>query len=75
MFFCAKAFEKAGSCVASGDVDNDNYEDIIVGSPKSDGLMDMYLDAGKATIVYGNTRGLMGSYRDLGSVPSIPGID
>jgi len=45
----------SGSSLALGDVNNDNYADIIIGAPKADDLINNRIDAGSVTVIDGNT--------------------
>ncbi len=69
----ANQSDNLGYCIDVGDVDDDGFDDIIIGAPGGDGPTDTALSTGEVYIVYGDTRINMGSSIDLGSAtgPSI----
>ncbi len=57
--------DELGSAVASGDLDGDGRNDLIVGVPKADGNFNAKTDAGEAWFIFGDLPA--GTVRDLAS--------
>ncbi|MGQ9602118.1 MAG: PKD domain-containing protein [Candidatus Bipolaricaulia bacterium] len=51
----ADAGDNLGTAVASGDVDGDGYDDIIIGAPSADSLRNERKDAGEVYIIFGSS--------------------
>jgi hypothetical protein len=57
----AVAKSRFGASVALGDVNGDNYADIVIGAPKDDAVARGLVDAGCVTVYSGNGLGVLGS--------------
>ncbi len=70
-WYGANASDKAGFSVAAGDVDNDGYDDMIIGAPYYDGTADpLGVDFGAVYLIYGAVS--VASY-NLSKVPDAVG--
>ena len=65
-------FDRAGTSVASGDVNGDGYDDVIIGAPFADPGSPARSDAGEVYVVYGGV-GRPGTAVSLSSLPGTHG--
>lgn len=60
-----KVNNNMGNTVASGDVDGDNYDDMIIGALNGAGPSGSKDQAGEVYIIFGDSQGALGSEKDL----------
>lgn len=65
----------AGMSVDVGSINNDAYEDLLIGCPYSSNVDKTDVDVGKLGIMFGGSRSALGSFKDLGSLPEFYGLD
>jgi hypothetical protein len=52
-YYGAGATDWFGASIASGDINGDGYEDLLVGAPYADGYLDSTANAGEVAVIYG----------------------
>jgi len=57
-----------GFSLACGDIDGDNYDDLIMGAPLADGRNNRRVNSGEVYVIFGGTRESLGSEIDLQTV-------
>ncbi len=55
----------AGSTLATGDINGDNRDDIIIGASRAEGPSNSRTEGGEVYIIYGDTKANLGSQKDL----------
>jgi hypothetical protein len=65
MIFGAEIQDGTGYEVASADLDNDNFSDIIIAAPSGDSIGNQRIDGGDVYVIYGMDRATLGDVIDL----------
>jgi hypothetical protein len=61
------AGDLTGRSVASGDLDGDGFDEVIIGVPNAGGPANARSQGGEVAVLWGRTRAAMGQYLDLAS--------
>lgn len=70
-----KGSDHFGQAMATGDIDGDGVDDLVVGSPNYDPTEDSNFNAGMATVFFGGSLSNGGSLQDVDAVLTIYGVD
>jgi hypothetical protein len=63
-----RAGDVMGYSLASGDIDGDGFDDIVISAPYADGKNNQRVNSGEVYVIYGGTRAELGTEIDLQAV-------